>query len=115
MITLPAFVMASNRAELLSPMILQLHNPYCVGKVWLFTDELKFVEFVNTYQRAGITPAAVPGYMIAITFEGTIMANKIRVESGIVTEVKVILRRMVDFFTQERLVRKPGYYQRHKL
>lgn len=108
---LEKYYLMNNRDDSNAPLIAATHGNLIVGKVWLFRDELDYLELKNTY-KGWIT--GIPGYKIAITFHTT-LTGKIQLDQTHTEHVLRILDEMGEFFTKERLEHKPGYYSKYRI
>lgn len=109
---LPEFLIANNRVELNSPVILCTKSPYIIAQVWTFKDLQAWTSFINNY--SGLAKFQIPDYKIALTFLTTI-SGRLDIYPGIDKEVLKTLSEMADFYVTERINDKPGYYKKFML
>jgi hypothetical protein len=115
MLKLPKYLIASNRAELPSPLILSTCSPFMVGQVWSFKDPYEFITMVNNYKGIGLS--TVTGYQILITFEGVFTGNKMQITNplNIKGDVKKVLDEMAEFYLSEKIQSKQSFYKKYLL
>jgi hypothetical protein len=110
---LPEFIYGTNKKDLDGPVILQTKPPYYIGKVYLFDSRDKYATFHANYTGWHFEP--VPGYNIGITLAGTLITDKISFTPEIKHKIKAIMWEMVQFYTEERINNKQGFFKKYQI
>lgn len=109
---LPKYVLAHNKDELPTPVVILTEKPWLIGKVFRFTDDREFVEFVANYTGLGI--ATVTGYRIVVAFYGSI-PMRLPVQPGTDKDIKRVMEEMAAFYKKNNIDRDPGGFNRYLL
>lgn len=109
---LPEFLYCTNKEKLpLAPLILYTPSPWIIGRVVYYDN---FEEMAHALNREKVIAyTIVPGYNIAIQFAGTLKDNRIpAIGTELFALIERVIMQMCFFFIEEKVKRKPGYYQK---
>jgi hypothetical protein len=94
--------------------ILYTKEPFYLGRITKWKEQFLYLKKVADLQDA-IAYSTITGYAITIEFAGTLDKRKASVGTNFFSMIEDIMKRMADFYYEQKIKDKPGMFKKYKL